>query len=113
MARAAARCRASRERSVRGSSSPARSSRGSSRRTSHMAQVGTARGLLAAMWRGRLDEPLLDRAGELEPRTLRSLDALHLAAALAIGPELGAFLTYDERLAEAARGVGLTVHAPG
>ncbi len=83
------------------------------RRAGYEAQVGTARRLLAAMWLVRLDEPLLDRAGELEPRTLRSLDAMHLAAALAIGPELGAFLTYDERLAEAARGVGLTVHAPG
>jgi predicted nucleic acid-binding protein len=83
------------------------------RRAGYEARVGTARRLLAAMWLVRPDEPLLDRAGELEPRTLRSLDALHLAAAPAIGPELGAFLTYDERLAEAARGVGLTVHAPG
>jgi len=83
------------------------------RRAGYEARVGTARRLLAAMRLVRLDEPLLDRAGELEPRPLRSLDALHLAAALAIVPELGAFLTYDERLAEAARGVGLTVHAPG
>src|SRR5579884_2432397 len=113
MARAAARCRASRERSVRGSSSPARSSRGSSRRPRHMAASRPRAVPTCAMWLVRLDEPLLDRAGELEPRTLRSLDAMHLAAALAIGPELGAFLTYDERLAEAARGVGLTVHAPG
>ncbi|HYZ02377.1 MAG TPA: VapC toxin family PIN domain ribonuclease, partial [Candidatus Binatia bacterium] len=58
------------------------------------------------------DEPLLDRAAELDPRGLRPLDAIHLAAALAIGPDLGAFLTYDERLADAARRQGLTVHAP-
>lgn len=53
-----------------------------------------------------IDEPLLDRAGELRPLALRSLDAIHLAAALAIGPDLAVLLTYDRRLAKAARGRG-------
>jgi predicted nucleic acid-binding protein len=60
----------------------------------------------------RLDEPLLDRAAELEPLGLRSLDALHLAAALTVGPDLGVFLTYDLRLAEAATNAGLVVDSP-
>lgn len=41
---------------------------------------------------------------------LRSLDALHLAGALSI--EASAILTYDIRLAEAARAHGLEVIAP-
>lgn len=42
---------------------------------------------------------------------LRSLDALHLAGAL--GVDASAMLTYDIRLAEAARAHGLEVVAPG
>ncbi len=34
--------------------------------------------------------------------TLRSLDALHLATALSVRDEIGVFVTYDQRLAEAA-----------
>lgn len=43
---------------------------------------------------------------------LRTLDALHLATAAAIGSELDVFLTYDKRLADAAAGVGLAVASP-
>lgn len=44
---------------------------------------------------------------------LRTLDALHLATALEIGPELEGILTYDKRLASSAAGLGVTVTAPG
>jgi uncharacterized protein len=60
----------------------------------------------------RLDEPLLDRAGDLEPVELSSLDAIHLAAALAMGPDLGAIFTYDDRLSRAALSLGLAVESP-
>ena len=60
----------------------------------------------------RLDEPLLDRAGDLPPSALTSLDAVHLAAALSVGPDLGAAFTYDERLSEAALAQGLRVASP-
>jgi predicted nucleic acid-binding protein len=53
-----------------------------------------------------------DSAGVLEPATLRSLDALHLAAALDLGDELDAILTYDDRLADAAVTHGVEVVAP-
>lgn len=49
----------------------------------------------------------------MAPTTLRSLDAIHLAAALDIRDDLAAFVTYDRRLFEAARGVGLPVRSPG
>lgn len=49
-----------------------------------------------------LDDAVLDVATSLMPPKLRSLDALHLATALSVREELGAFFTYDERLAAAA-----------
>ena len=59
-----------------------------------------------------LDDRILDAAGELQPPALRSLDAIHLAAALSISSDLGVFVTYDERLGEAAAEVGISVSAP-
>jgi len=54
---------------------------------------------------------ILQRAGELSPAALRTLDAIHLATAMEVGP-VDAFVTYDNRLAEAARRHGLEVAAP-
>ena len=59
-----------------------------------------------------LDVSAAESAAKLEPRGLRSLDAIHLASAMALGEELGAFVTYDLRLADAARAAGLPVLAP-
>lgn len=59
-----------------------------------------------------LDAAIAASAGQVGPSTLRSLDAIHLASALAAGEELAAFVTYDGRLADAARAVGLEVVAP-
>jgi len=52
------------------------------------------------------------RAALLEPVTLRSLDALHLATAIQIGDALDAVVTYDARMAAAATSLGLVVLAP-
>lgn len=52
------------------------------------------------------------RACTLGPVGLRSLDAIHLAAALDLGDDLEAMVTYDERLAEAAMANGIPVLAP-
>jgi hypothetical protein len=57
-------------------------------------------------------DEILDRAAELEPVTLRSLDAIHLASALSLEEALGSVVTYDVRLAEAATAAGLDVRAP-
>lgn len=59
-----------------------------------------------------IDKELLERAAFLEPLTLRTLDAIHLASALAVGSELEEVVTYDKRMAEAAFGLGLRVVAP-
>jgi len=60
-----------------------------------------------------LDDALLEDATSLEPPLMRSLDALHLATALSVREEIGAFLTYDDRLAAAAQEHGLPVTRPG
>jgi hypothetical protein len=59
-----------------------------------------------------LDDDLLDLAGELGGSTLRSLDAIHLAAAQAIGADLVEVITYDRRMAQAAAALGLPLAAP-
>jgi predicted nucleic acid-binding protein len=53
-----------------------------------------------------------ERAAELDPPQMRSLDAIHLAAARELGDELDALVTYDEGLAAAAELHGITVIAP-
>ena len=60
----------------------------------------------------QIDEELLDAAAALDPRVLRSLDAIHLAAAQLFGGELTAVVTYDRRMAAAAELVDITVAAP-
>lgn len=55
---------------------------------------------------------LFERAAELDPPLLRSLDALHLACALDLGDELDGIVTYDERLAGGGRDHGVPVIAP-
>jgi uncharacterized protein len=61
----------------------------------------------------RLDDRLLEHASALDPPELRSLDAIHLAAALALGPDLAGVVTYDSRMLAAARVLGLQVASPG
>ncbi|MCX4583075.1 PIN domain-containing protein [Streptomyces sp. NBC_01481] len=45
--------------------------------------------------------------------SLRSLDAIHVASALAIGEALDSLITYDKRMLDAARQAGLAASAPG
>jgi predicted nucleic acid-binding protein len=77
------------------------------------AAVDQARSLLDIMDFVELDETVAERAGALQPAGLRSLDAIHLASALAVADELDAFITYDTRQADAARELGLAVESPG
>jgi len=71
-----------------------------------------ARSVLQLLEFVELSRDLAERAGGLEAAGLRSLDAIHLASALAVGDELDAFVTYDARQADAARSLGLTVESP-
>lgn len=74
--------------------------------------VTRAESVLSSVTLLRVDEPVLDLAGRIRDRWLRTLDAIHLASALTIGDAPEAFVTYDTRLAEAAKRARLHVIAP-
>jgi predicted nucleic acid-binding protein len=77
------------------------------------AATAHARRQLARIDQITLDRVLLDEAAMIAPGALlRSLDAIHLASARAIGADLRALVTYDQRLAGAADAIGLFVEAP-
>lgn len=68
-------------------------------------------GLLDGVALGVLDRATYRSAGFLPMPYLRTLDALHLEAAIRL--DVDAILTYDHRLADAARTTGIGVIAPG
>jgi predicted nucleic acid-binding protein len=58
-----------------------------------------------------VDRSILDAAADLDVEA-RTLDAIHLASALALGPDLGVLVTYDARMARAAGELGIETVAP-
>ena len=56
---------------------------------------------------------VLNDAAAIEQPFLRTLDAIHLAAATSMRLSLSAFVTYDKKLASAAQQAGLPVLSPG
>lgn len=60
----------------------------------------------------RINDRILRLAGAMQPPELRSLDAIHLATARALGSDLARLCTYDDRMAEAAELLGMTLVAP-
>lgn len=75
--------------------------------------VSHARRQLARVDQINLDHDLLDAAAVLAPGPpLRSLDAIHLASVRALGSELRSVVTYDRRMQEAAKALGIPVDAP-
>lgn len=97
-----------------------RSVRGDLVASSELAWVEVARALLradvsdvdaaisdacAGIARYPLSPAVMSRARRIGPTTLRSLDAIHLASAIALG--VTELLTFDRRLAQAAQSLGL------
>lgn len=83
------------------------------RRAAHRSDVLTQRhvtDLLDRMDLYQMTAAMFTQAGLLPGRHLRSLDALHLAAALEIGVD--AVVSYDRRMLSAARDMGLAVSSP-
>lgn len=60
----------------------------------------------------RVSDRVLKTAGRLGPPELRSLDAIHLASVRVLGASIGQIVTYDDRMADAARAAGWSVLAP-
>jgi predicted nucleic acid-binding protein len=74
--------------------------------------IPEARRLLAGVHLIRLEDALLDHAADLGPSDLRLLDSIHLAAAVSLGDDLAAVVSYDERLLAAAISLGLPTATP-
>ena len=60
----------------------------------------------------RVNDRLLRRAGTLIRPEVRSLDAIHLATAAELMADLRELVTYDVRMADAARAIGFKVSSP-
>lgn len=75
-------------------------------------EMPRARAVLDAVTLLAVTPEICERAALLEPPTLRTLDALHLAAALELGDDLAGVITYDDRLAEAVTALGHRVIRP-
>lgn len=60
----------------------------------------------------RVNDRVLCEAGRIPPAALRSLDAIHLASARQLGSVVRQIVTYDERMADAARASGWSVASP-
>ena len=94
--------------------------------TSEIARVEVTRAVMRAMptallqahhvvaraYKVAITEQVLTTAASLQPQTLRSLDAVHLASALTLGGRLTAFVCYDARLNAAAEALRLPVVSP-
>lgn len=80
------------------------------RRAGQPARVSTR--LLDTISLVPINEWVVDAAADEPSLLLRSLDAIHLATARMFGAELDGLLTYDERLARAARDAGISVVSP-
>ena len=79
-------------------------------------RLGTFPRLMTALLDDHDEVPINERvrdAAAYFPGQVRSLDAIHIASAEHLGPELTALVTYDRRMAEAARAAGLPVVMPG
>ncbi len=79
----------------------------------HAGLVEAAEDFLDDMSLMPVDRLVTTAAGLIRPWTVRSLDAIHLASARMLNPGLEALVTYDRRMADAGRDLGLRTLAPG
>jgi predicted nucleic acid-binding protein len=74
--------------------------------------IADARALLNRLDTVTLTRQLLEDAGTLQPLSLRSLDAIHLAAARRAGDSLRVVVTYDARMLTAATELRMSAASP-
>jgi predicted nucleic acid-binding protein len=86
--------------------------RASHLKTGDPAAIGQAEQVLARFFLIGLDGGVRSMAARAHPPGLRTLDAIHLVAALQVSSRIEAAVIYDQRLAEAARNSNLVVQAP-
>jgi predicted nucleic acid-binding protein len=76
------------------------------------AAVSRGRDVLHVLDLVRVNDRVLDAAASLMPAEIGSLDAIHLATAQLLGEDLGRVVTYDERMVDAAKQLGLPTASP-
>jgi uncharacterized protein len=81
-------------------------------RVSNHTVLATTAEIFEALVLHEVSDAVLERAAALTPSSLRSLDAIHLATALLLDQSDLAFVTYDAKLAQAAKSQGLWVVQP-
>jgi predicted nucleic acid-binding protein len=87
--------------------------RRAARRTANRRLLQAVAQVLEAIYLLEITPAILDRAAGLDPPLMRSLDAIHLATALSVDDPGLELITYDARMADAARACGLRVAQPG
>lgn len=75
-------------------------------------ELGYAERLCAQLDLIAVSTRVLNEAASIEQPFLRTLDAIHLAAAASLRAGLSAFVTYDKKLAATARELGLPALSP-
>src|SRR5207249_12237779 len=86
--------------------------RASHLKTGDPTTIGRAEQVLGRFFLVGLDAGMRSMAARAHPPGLRTLDAIHLVAALQVGGRIEAAVIYDQRLAEAARNSNLVVRSP-
>jgi uncharacterized protein len=81
-------------------------------RRANPGKVARARQVLDTVTLIAVTSAVFEHAGLLDPTILRTLDAVHLSAALVLGDDLEGMVTYDDRLAQAALANGVFVVTP-
>lgn len=74
--------------------------------------VARGRAVLGRIDLVRINDRVLNPAGVLLPPDLRSLDAIHLVTAQQLGADLSQIVTYDDKMLEAAKLLGLKTATP-
>jgi len=72
----------------------------------------TVERILSGIHQVALGDSILATAARLNPASLRTLDAIHLATAMAAGSDLSVLVSYDRRLTEAAAAAGIPTASP-
>lgn len=75
--------------------------------------AAAVRGRLTLVGCVRITRTICDLAADLPPLVMRTLDAIHVATALTLAPEVDTVLTYDRRMADAVAVAGLNPLSPG
>lgn len=80
------------------------------RRGGGQVELAQASQVLSSLERIMIDQEIVDAASKLTD--VRTLDAIHLASAQALGSDLRYLVTYDRRLLAAAGSIGIDAVSP-